>query len=483
MNIRRWILLLFTWITVFAGSCPAYASTSDMTVQQVQIVAAYEEAGIPDLSFSLYKVGIVDEEGKISLSEKYRAYPIVTAPASAEAWQSTAFTLAGYLQADQVPPDGTGITGADGTVSLDLSGNEDAASLYLLLGDSHSSGKLLYTVAPAFFTDQDADQGVITIHAKVSVKETTDQALTVHKVWKNITDPDQKPDHIDVKLLRDGKAVETVTLSENNSWTYEWKNLDGSSVWSCSEVKVSGFVTTVTQENQVITITNTRPKTTTYTEKIPQTGDLTWPYYLLFTIGMLNLLAGLVFFEKRGALPMQILGVVFVFAAVIGTLQLQHRNAEFTQKKDQELVLLQAEINDNITELAADAADGADANGYIGTIEVPELGILMPVTENWDYDKLKKAACCYYGGPEDSSMVIAGHSYADFFRPLRNAKEGQRVIFTDLYGNRTEYQVAAVETLKPNEIERMISSEYELTLFTCTRGGKARCTVRCSRLR
>ena len=41
------------------------------------------------------------------------------------------------------------------------------------------------------------------------------------------------------------------------------------------------------------------------------------------------------------------------------------------------------------------------------------------------------------------------------------------------------YHVAVVESLEPDSVEDMTSSDYPLTLFTCTLDAKNRVTVRC----
>ena len=42
-----------------------------------------------------------------------------------------------------------------------------------------------------------------------------------------------------------------------------------------------------------------------------------------------------------------------------------------------------------------------------------------------------------------------------------------------------------VETIQPTDIDKMITASdedaWDLTLFTCTTGGRARCAVRCTR--
>lgn len=38
-----------------------------------------------------------------------------------------------------------------------------------------------------------------------------------------------------------------------------------------------------------------------------------------------------------------------------------------------------------------------------------------------------------------------------------------------------------IEEIEPTNVESMTISDFDLTLFTCTYGGNARFTVRCSR--
>ena len=49
-------------------------------------------------------------------------------------------------------------------------------------------------------------------------------------------------------------------------------------------------------------------------------------------------------------------------------------------------------------------------------------------------------------------------------------------------GNVFSYEVTLLEILQPNEADEMESGDWDLTLFTCTVGGKSRVTVRCKRI-
>jgi sortase A len=116
---------------------------------------------------------------------------------------------------------------------------------------------------------------------------------------------------------------------------------------------------------------------------------------------------------------------------------------------------------------------------YIGVLSLPTLDLELPVMADWSYPRLKIAPCRYTGSVETGDMVIAAHNYMKHFGTLRSLEKGDRVYFTDMENRIYTYEVAEVEILQPTAIEEMTAGEYDLTLFTCTYGGKSRVTVRC----
>ncbi len=132
-----------------------------------------------------------------------------------------------------------------------------------------------------------------------------------------------------------------------------------------------------------------------------------------------------------------------------------------------------------------DAADMSVAEiggyGYIGYLSIPALELKLPVMSEWDYTRLKLSPCRYFGSAKTDNLVICGHNYTRHFGTLKNLQAGDRVYFTDMDGVTAAYEVKAVETLRPVQIDEMIGSGYDLTLYTCTYGGQARVTVRCDR--
>lgn len=130
-------------------------------------------------------------------------------------------------------------------------------------------------------------------------------------------------------------------------------------------------------------------------------------------------------------------------------------------------------------EMPAVEEDGGD---YIGVLELPLLGLELPVMESWSYPDLRVAPCRYSGSAYQDDMVVAAHNYKSHFGRLKELRPGDEVRFTDMEGNVFRYAVAELETLGKYDVEKMTSGDWDLTLFTCTYGGKSRVTVRCQRM-
>ena len=123
---------------------------------------------------------------------------------------------------------------------------------------------------------------------------------------------------------------------------------------------------------------------------------------------------------------------------------------------------------------------------YIGYLSIPSIGLNLPVMSEWSYAGLKVAPGRYSGSTYADNMVVCAHNYAKHFSPIKWLAEGAEVYFTDMDGMRWSYEVSVVETIQPTQIEKMTektedSENWDLTLFTCTTGGSARCAVRCVR--
>lgn len=124
-----------------------------------------------------------------------------------------------------------------------------------------------------------------------------------------------------------------------------------------------------------------------------------------------------------------------------------------------------------------------DGHLYIGYLSVPVLELELPVMSGWDYPSLQIAPCRYSGTVRGEDLVLMAHNYDKHFGNIDQLELKDAVLFTDMDGVTTGYEVVAVDILAPSAVEEMTSGVFDLTLFTCTYGGQNRVTVYCDRFR
>lgn len=185
------------------------------------------------------------------------------------------------------------------------------------------------------------------------------------------------------------------------------------------------------------------------------------------------------------------LGVILILAAFLLTgynFYDEHRAAmaareAMEQLKVGENVLLDEEIPDYILNpqmpMPVQEIDGVE---YIGRLEIPALELSLPIISEWSYPNLKLSPCRYQGSAYMDNLVLAGHNYPSHFGSLKNLYMDDEIIFTDMDGNIFRYKVVEQEILAATAIEEMKSGNWDLTLFTCTIGGKSRMAIRCERI-
>lgn len=189
---------------------------------------------------------------------------------------------------------------------------------------------------------------------------------------------------------------------------------------------------------------------------------------------------------KRKNLAATLIMAVGILLVAGGLLLLGYnRRTEHLAEKasDAALKAVQEQIQKNMAE------DEANSNGdpvlelngtqYFGVLTIPKLGLELPVQSDWSYPQLRKTPCVYAGSIQSGGLVILAHNYARHFGHIDHLCQGDVVQLTDASGRTYEYLVEEVLVMDPTDVAEMTDSSYDLSLFTCTYGGKARVTVRC----
>ncbi|MBQ8663930.1 MAG: sortase [Eubacterium sp.] len=188
--------------------------------------------------------------------------------------------------------------------------------------------------------------------------------------------------------------------------------------------------------------------------------------------------------RKRGILFL-VLGIVLISLA--GGWYLVNLREDKSAGQQAEALL--DEVNEQLRQQQQNSEQAEDTDpalvvaeeAFCGKILIGKLGVELPVYQDWTYEKLKKSPCRYAGSVLTDDMIIAAHNYKSHFGNLKELEVNDSIIFVDAKGTAHNYVVKAITTLDGTAVEDMVSGEWDFTLFTCTRGGEQRVTVRCDR--
>lgn len=277
------------------------APISANAIDESRLTVRYE---VGQTEFKFYKIASFSETGVYDLEEPFNKYSDTISGLNhlenmdTEGWRKLASTLKNIVKTDIQPvkimkTDNKGLLIWDGIPK----------GLYLILGEKTSDGTYEYTPSPVLVTVPNRDKegnwtsDVVIHHNKVLKKEITKfMDLSVTKIWNDEGYEEKRPSSIEVTLYKGEEPYETITLNEENSWNYEWKDIPVED-WSVKEDNVpEGYQVAYPEEGEDVFIENTyvekeKPKETP-NKKLPQTGQLWWPVPILTTLGLMAFIIG-----------------------------------------------------------------------------------------------------------------------------------------------------------------------------------------------
>lgn len=245
------------------------------------IIVDYEYDGevLAGVDFKAYHVAETEDNSEYEMAEGFEDFEIDFPSLSYdEYWISIRNNLQNYVNLNMVEPTVEFTTDENGSYKLD---DLEAGLYYISAGNFVADGTAYYSdpilIMVGYFMEE-----IWMYHYEAAPKVDVlpyeaDQGLEVEKVWENISDDSQITDYIEVELYCNGELYDTVTLSRENDWSYEWEGIDQTATWAILE-------TTTLEEYEVeydytyfkfiITNTYTGPEVDNYEydESLPQTG-------------------------------------------------------------------------------------------------------------------------------------------------------------------------------------------------------------------
>ena len=116
-------------------------------------------------------------------------------------------------------------------------------------------------------------------------------------------------------------------------------------------------------------------------------------------------------------------------------------------------------------------------DGYMATVEIPKINVLLPIYHGTDEDVLMKGighvkwSCLPVGGM-NSHAILTGHSGSAshaFFTPLDRLEIKDQILI-QVCNRKLEYEVFDIEVILPEQLEslKIKAGEDQISLITCT---------------
>lgn len=303
-TVRKWMVSLLSaalCLSMLAAPAGAYSRVDVEKTCSLTLKYYDTERSFPmkDMELRLYKVADMDATVRFSVENtdfaalkdkiKWEDFSLDNDKAK-ENWDALTTTLAGYVTADLADQakDEANYTlkyNPVATKKVDDKGEVKFegldCGLYLLMGSALKDGRYTYTPKSTLLTlpnleqkteiQPDGKEVVVSENWQydVAANGKWDRSykgggggknyisLSVLKQWEDDS-PETRPGSVTVRLMKDGKEYDEVTLTAAKGWKHTWNNLDKNAEWTLAEVDVpDDYTVLVDREGNTFVVTNT----------------------------------------------------------------------------------------------------------------------------------------------------------------------------------------------------------------------------------
>lgn len=303
MKLNKVLLFLAVLLLASAVLSPlsVFAVEPIQTQRECELIIEFIHNGEPveGMSVSIYRFADVAANGDVTLSGKFANYPIDISGDSAQKHHALAQTLNVFAKRDNLEPDvETKIDEYGFAVVKDL-----RPGMFLIASQRYETEDGVYFLSPSIVSIptklSEDGQWLYSVHIlpKSTFKSDGSAVIEkkVEKIWRDEGSEAERPKSIEVVLLRNGKAYQTVELNATNGWSYSWKNLPAKDEWLLAEVNPKGYTVMISDDGKITSIYNTRQQKEPPPKEpdIPDTGMLWWPLPVLAVLGVALVFAGI----------------------------------------------------------------------------------------------------------------------------------------------------------------------------------------------
>ena len=287
---RMGIIAFLLCLCIYLMPCQVCAASTADAKEPISIdkncslTITYSTGGMAfsELPVSLYKIADVSADYQYTLTPSFeKSNLILNGIQSVGEWNVIRSTLEAYILASGITADFNSITNLEGKALFDVL----KPGLYLAVANRVIQDETTYVFDSALIElpvlDADGlwqyEVEVISKSQIIPPSEKDEQIeLKVLKLWKGDNTSAARPTEVEVEIFRNGVSYQTVTLSQDNHWTYTWTAKDDQSDWKVVERNIpTEYTMTVEEREASFVLTNTLIRDFSNDSDAPQTGDTT----------------------------------------------------------------------------------------------------------------------------------------------------------------------------------------------------------------
>ena len=262
-----------------------------------------------ELPVKLYKIADVAADYQYTLTSPFEKSDLnLNGIQTVGEWNVLRSTMETFILANGIAADFNAVTDLEGKASF----NALKPGLYLSIAECIMKDETTYVFDSAFITLPGLSANglwqyqvdVISKSEMIPPSESDEEIeLKVLKLWKGDSGSSTRPTTIEIEIFRNGTSYQTVTLSEDNHWTYAWSAKDDGSDWKVVERNIpTGYTMTVEERGTSFVLTNTYDSDVPNNPDLPQTGDtsniMLW-LILMICLGSILIILGMTGKRKR----------------------------------------------------------------------------------------------------------------------------------------------------------------------------------------
>ncbi len=263
------------------------------------IVYSPEELKGDQVQYSIYLVASMDRRGNLTTTDGFVGCkwekPYMEAQ---DSWGEALQILLYWLDTHKsIKAYDRCIADKFGTARFPTKGKTLVKGLYLVVANPVGKSGSTKLPAPFLVSVPDRDKDDNWIYTMTAEPKAVETSVHVRKVWQDEGHTEARPTSVVATLCYgwSNKVYASVVLSAQNNWMYTWENLPAGVQWTVIEENVPAqYAATVKAETGGFLITNAY-----VSQKIPQTGQITWPIPVLTVLGLGLFFVGLTRYRKN----------------------------------------------------------------------------------------------------------------------------------------------------------------------------------------